>query len=108
MGYATAGLTINNCTVEGVTITAYRDMGGIVGFSAGTVTNNTAINVTVTQDLTNGYKDTAPTTFGDIIGRDGGATLSNNKVIKGEPVAKIGEEKYYSLADAVAAANAAT
>ena len=57
MGYATAGSTINNCTVEGVTITAYRDMGGIVGFSAGTVTNNTAINVTVTQDLTNGYKD---------------------------------------------------
>ena len=104
MGYATAGSTINNCTVEGVTITAYRDMGGIVGFSAGTVTNNTAINVTVTQDLTNGYKDPAPTTFGDIIGRDGGATLSNNKVIKGEPVAKIGDEKYYSLADAVAAA----
>ena len=104
MGYATAGSTINNCTVEGVTITAYRDMGGIVGFSAGTVTNNTAINVTVTQDLTNGYKNPAPTTFGDIIGRDGGATLSNNKVIKGEPVATIGEEKYYSLADAVAAA----
>ena len=108
MGLAQTGSTINNCTVEGVTISGYRDMGGIVGFSAGTVSNNTAINVTVTQDLTNGYKNPAPTTFGDIIGRDGGATLSNNKVIKGEPVAKIGEEKYYSLADAVAAAHEMT
>ena len=104
MGYATAGSTINNCTVEGVTITAYRDLGGIVGYSAGTVSNNTVINVTVTQDLTNGYKNPTPTTIGDIIGRDGGATLSNNKVINGDPVAQIGDEKYYSLADAVAAA----
>ena len=106
MGYATAGSTIDNCWVEGVTITAYRDFGGIIGCSAGTVSNNTVKNITLSQDLTHNYKGTAPTTFGDIIGRNEGATLSNNKVIKGEPVAKIGEEKYYSLADAVAAANA--
>ena len=106
MGYATVGSTINNCWVEGVTLSAYRDIGGIVGFSAGTVTNNTAKNVTVTQDLTNGYKNPTPTTIGDIIGRDGGATLSNNIVIKSDPVAQIGETKYETIADAVAAANA--
>ena len=105
MGYATAGSTINNCWVEGVTLSAYRDLGGIVGFSAGTVTNNTAKNVTVTQDLTNGYKNPAPTTIGDIIGRDGGATLSNNTVIKSDPVAQIGETKFETLQDAFDAAN---
>ena len=104
MGYATAGSTINNCTVEGVTLSAYRDMGGIVGYSAGTVTNNTAKNVTVTQDLTNGYKNPTPTTIGDIIGRDGGATLSNNKVIKSDYVAQIGETKFETLQTAFDAA----
>ena len=106
MGYATAGSTINNCWVEGVTITGYRDLGGIAGFSAGNVTNNTVKNVTVQQDLTNGYKETTPTTIDDILGRDGGATLSNNVVIKSDYVAQIGETQYETLADAVAAANA--
>ncbi len=105
MGYATAGSTINNCTVEGVTITAYRDFGGIVGCSAGNVTNNTVKNITLTQDLTHDYKGTTPTTIGDIIGRNEGATLSNNKVVKSDPVAQIGETKHETLADAVAAAN---
>ena len=109
MGYATAGSTINNCWVENVTITAYRDLGGIVGCSNGTVTNNTAKNVTVTQDLTNGYKNPTPTTIGDIVGR-GTATnnveANGNIVIKSDPVAQIGETKYETIADAVAAANA--
>lgn len=109
MGYATAGSTINKCTVEGVTISGYRDLGGIVGYSDGNVTNNTAKNVTVTQDLTNGYKDTPPTTIGDIVGR-GSATnnveANGNKVIKSDPVAQIGETKYETIADAVKAAKA--
>ena len=109
MGYATSGSTINNCTVEGVTISGYRDLGGIVGYSDGTVTKNTAKNVTVTQDLTNGYKDTPPTTIGDIVGR-GSATnnveANGNKVIKSDPVAQIGVTKYETLAEAVAAATA--
>ena len=105
MGLIQTG-TINNCWVEGVTITGYRDLGGIVGFSAGNVTNNTVKNVTVQQDLTNGYKTPTPTTIGDIIGRDGGATLSNNVVIKSDYVAQIGETQYETLAAAVADANA--
>ena len=106
MGYATAGSTINNCTVQDVTITAYRDIGGIVGYSAGNVTNNTVIDVTVKQDLTNGYKNPTPTTVGDIVG--GGTAVNfwesnNNKVLKS--VAKIGDTKYTTLAAAEAAAS---
>lgn len=103
-GYAPSGTTIINCSVEGVTITGYRDLGGIVGYCSGTISNNTVRNVTVTQDLTNAYEGT-PNTIGDIIGR-GSATLSNNTVIKSNPVAQIGETKYETLAEAVAAANA--
>jgi hypothetical protein len=102
MGYAPAGSTIDNCWVEGVTITAYRDFGGIVGFSAGEVKNNTVKNIKLIQDLNHDYKSPTPTTIGDIIGRDGGATLSNNKVIKSVFVAQIGEKKYESLEAAFA------
>lgn len=101
MGYATANSTINNCTVQDVTITAYRDIGGIVGYSVGNVTNNTVIDVTVKQDLTNGYENPAPTTIGDIIGR-GSAHLENNKVLKS--VALYAGKKYVSLQDALDAA----
>lgn len=104
-GYAPKGTTIKNCTVEDVTITGYRDIGGIVGYSGGTITNNTVKNVIVTQDLTNAYEGT-PNTIGDIIGRSSGATLSDNKVVKSDPVAQIGETKYETIADAVAAAKA--
>ena len=107
MGYAIARSTINNCTVQDVTITAYRDMGGIIGYSDGNVTNNTVIDVTVKQDLTNGYKDPAPTTIGDIVGR-GSAVSSwesnNNKVLKS--VALYAGKKYVSLLDALDAAEA--
>lgn len=103
MGYATAGSTINNCTVQDVTISAYRDFGGIVGFSAGSVTNNTAIDVSLEQNLTHDYKSpNTPTTFDYILGRNGGATLDNN-VVKNS-ICKIGDTKYISIADAVAAA----
>ena len=104
MGYATAGSKITNCSVKDVTITAYRDMGGIVGYSSGTVTNNTVTNVTVTQDLTNGYKNPTPTTFGDVIGRNEGATLSDNEVVESNGVAQIGTTMYETLEAAFAAA----
>ncbi len=107
MGYATAPSTIDNCWVENVTITAYRDLGGIVGCSNGTVTNNTAKNVTVTQDLTNGYETSTPTTIGDIVGR-GSATnnveANGNIVIKSDYVAQIGETKFETLQAAFDAA----
>ena len=37
------------------TVTAFRDLGSIVGYGTYTVTGNTAENVQLIQDMTNGY-----------------------------------------------------
>jgi len=108
MGYATAGSTITGCWVEGLIIKGYREVGGIVGYSNGTVSNNTVKNVTVEQDLSHDYKTPTPTTVKDLVG-DGSAAsnpeANGNKVVKSNPVAQIGDVKYETLAEAVAAAN---
>lgn len=76
LGYGTAG-TISNCVVDGVTVTAYRDLGGIAGAFSGTISNCQVKNSTICQDNTNGYK-TSVDTYHEILGRDLGATLSGN------------------------------
>ena len=65
--------SITNCTVENANITAYRDLGGVVGYVKGTtVTNNNVKNTTLTIDqLTNYYGDEA-VNVGQIIGRRAG------------------------------------
>ena len=64
---------VTNCTVEDVTIKAYRHIGSIVGYAGNTanVTGNTAKNVTMLWDSTHDYKnfgtiDKVP--FGPIVG----------------------------------------
>ena len=114
MGYATAGSTITGCSVEGVNITGYRDLGGICGYTAGTVTNCTVKNVTITQDDTNGYKDgdMFATTVGKVVGgRSANAATVNeantteNVVLKHVGVvAKIGNNTYTTFEAAFAAA----
>ncbi len=62
MGYypaAGGNSAITNCTVDGATVTGYRDIAGIVGYGNYTVTGNTVKNVQIIQDLTNGYKTKA-------------------------------------------------
>ena len=68
IGHSDSKDTISGCSVTGVTICAYRDIGGIAGLAAGTVTNNNVKDVTLIQDLTNGYKESVPTTIAAIIG----------------------------------------
>ena len=114
MGYATAGSTITGCSVEGVNITGYRDLGGICGYTAGTVTNCTVKNVAITQDDTNGYKDgdMLATTVGKVVGgRSANAQATNeantteNVVLKHVGVvAKIGNNTYTTFEAAFAAA----
>ncbi len=76
--YAIKGNTVSNCV-----ITAYRDCGGIIGMAATglAVEENTVINTTIAQDLSDNYKlaedGKTPTTFGEIVGR-GNPTLTNN------------------------------
>ena len=62
---------ISGCKVNNVTIQAYRDLGGIVGFAGDQqkVTNYLVRDVTLIQDNTHAYKDDAQTTVGAIIGR---------------------------------------
>jgi hypothetical protein len=72
VGYASAGNTIENCTVTNLTAQAYRDIGGIVGYCDGTLTNDTVTTATLTQDLAHDYKGygtTAKEYVHEIVGR---------------------------------------
>ena len=66
---------VTNCYVEDVTITAYRDFGGIVGAGHGTISNNKVNGAYLIQDLTNAYKATVPTTISEINGRSFSDTI---------------------------------
>lgn len=78
IGYMVAGDKVENCSVSNVTIKAYRDLGGIAGYAAGTVTNNKVSDVTLIQDNTNGYKADPITTYAEVIGREASATATDN------------------------------
>ena len=85
MGYTVTGSQIKNCSVKNVEIRAYRDLGGIAGYSDGTVTDCTVQNVTLVQDNTNGYK-TGVTTVGALVGRptnDGEFASAVTKLVAG-------------------------
>lgn len=110
VGYCVTGDTIANCSVKNVTITAYRDLGGIVGCASGTVSNCTVgENVKLIVDAEHNYKNY--TTLGQhnvnsIIGRNvEGATVSNctGTVTIGykDAAAKIDVVEYLTLAAAI-------
>ncbi len=78
---------VDGCKVDNVTISAYRDMGGIIGGSYGEIKNNTVNEITFNQDLTHNYKkftslDDAKIqgNINDIIGRKLGGSEENNTV----------------------------
>ena len=74
VGYLGSG-NVTKCTAKNVSITGYRDLGGIVGCSDGTVTNNTVgenVNIAYDSDDTHNYKhytSAAQHNIGDYIGR---------------------------------------
>jgi len=115
MGYATAGSVIDQCTVKDINVRAYRDFGGIVGFSGGSVTNCDASNIELVQDNTNAYKDETITTYAAIIGRDSATEKENNTsdavTTKSEnvaAVAQVGDAYYSSLQYAINSAQTQT
>lgn len=77
IGYCVSGDVVSNCKVENVTIKGYRDLGGIVGCSAGTISNCNVNNVTIIQDNTNGYRKGFKNTD-DIVGRKENGLSNNN------------------------------
>ena len=71
--------TLTNCSATGVTLSAYRDVGGIAGYVASStvVSGNKATNVTITVDQTTNHYGEKDTNAGAIIGRDNGANVDD-------------------------------
>ena len=123
VGYA-VNATIEDCSVEGVNLQAYRDLGGLGGYiTAGTIEGNTVVDVTIIQSDENGYKTNSDgslqdlsTTIGQVVGGRSGAAVieqandpsknvANNVTIESTGVlAKIGDAKFSTISAAVAAA----
>lgn len=84
VGYLSAELEayVKNCSVTGLTITAYRDVAGIVGtanMSQVVIEKNKVSNTTIIADQTAGYIEVKAANAGEIVGRNlGGADLTTN------------------------------
>lgn len=71
IGYYVTDDKITKCTAKNLTITAYRDLGGITGCGPQSgMTGCSVENITLVQDNTNGYETEAVTTVGALGGRD--------------------------------------
>lgn len=71
IGYYVTSDKVTNCSAKNLTITAYRDLGGIVGCGPQSgMTDCSVENITLVQDNTNGYESEAVTTIGALGGRD--------------------------------------
>ncbi len=80
IGYMAAGDVVTGCTVKNVKIQGYRDLGGIVGYAAGTVENCSIENVTITVDAAHNYEEyTDPAQYdaNSIVGENYGATVTD-------------------------------
>ncbi len=115
LGYGANPTTIDGCSAENINISGYRDLGSIAGFIGGTVTNCTAKDVTIAQNIKNGYKDgDMLATCGEIVGgrSTNAATVNaessydNVVITQTGHVAQVGEQKYETLQAALDAAEA--
>ena len=90
-----ATMCVKNSTAKNVTITGYRDLGGIAGMAhAKNIVSGCSVeNITITQDLSVNYETTTPTTVDAVVGRVGSnATIENNKVVGGIVIEKIAND----------------
>lgn len=81
LGYAANPITIYECSVKNVTLTAYRDLGGVAGYTGGgTVEDCEVSEVALVQDNTNGYKSgDMSSTVGEVVGgRSANASTINS------------------------------
>ena len=74
-GFTQYNIHLSGCTVENSYIQGYREVGGLAGTIGNlgdhrtSFTNNTVKGCTIAQDLRHDYKDTTPTTVGEIAGQ---------------------------------------
>ena len=63
--------TVTGCTVDTLTISAYRDYGAVAGAAGGSrVTGNTVTNVTNERNMEQDYDQSKPENWGNPVGRD--------------------------------------
>ncbi len=84
VGYSNTNRPVNvtGCVAKNVTITGYRDLGGIIGYARGTISGNTVEGVKLVVDNTHNYKNytaAAQYDLGSYYGeKDSAAVVENN------------------------------
>lgn len=106
IGYYVVDDNVSNCTAKNLTITAYRDFGGIVGCGPQSgMTGCSVENITLVQDNTNSYESEAVTTVGALGGRD---VTNGNKPYDGEYASAVTKKVVGNVSNATQLAAALT
>lgn len=106
IGYYVTDDNVTSCTAKNLTITAYRDFGGIVGCGPQSgMTDCSVENITLVQDNTNGYETKAVTTVGALGGRD---VTNGDQPYDGECASKVTKKVVGNVSNAAQLASALT
>lgn len=106
IGYYVTDDKVMNCSAKNLTITAYRDFGGITGCGPESgMTNCSVENIILVQDNTNGYESEAVTTVGALGGRD---VTNENKPYDGEFASEVTKKVVGNVSNATQLAAALT
>lgn len=106
IGYYVTDDKVTNCSAKNLTITAYRDFGGITGCGPQSgMTGCSVENITLVQDNTNGYESEAVTTVGALGGRD---VTNENKPYDGEFASAVTKKVVGNVSNATQLAAALT
>ena len=106
IGYYVKDDKVRNCTAKDLTITAYRELGGIVGCGPQSGMSDCSVeNITLVQDNTNGYETEAVTTVGALGGRD---VTNGNQPYDGEYASAVTKKVVGNVSNAAQLASALT
>ncbi len=106
IGYYVTDDKITNCTAKNLTITAYRELGGIVGCGPQSYMTGCSVeNITLVQDNTNGYESEAVTTVGALGGRD---VTNGNQPYDGDYASAVTKKVVGNISNAAQLASALT
>lgn len=106
IGYYVTDDKVTNCSAKNLTITAYRDFGGITGCGPQSgMTGCSVENITLVQDNTNGYESEAVTTVGALGGRD---VTNGSQPYDGEYASAVTKKVVGNISNAAQLASALT